>query len=74
MDDHVLAYSVTITLICILSIVIPLAAILPPRYIDQLPINILVPLYTSPVQGAWDTLYSAFVTLPVHHKYQLLMK
>jgi hypothetical protein len=63
MNHHILAYSVTITLICILSIVIPLAAILPPRYVDQLPINILVPLYTYPVQGAWNALYSAWVTL-----------
>jgi hypothetical protein len=67
-NDHVLASLVTIALVCLLSIVIPLAAVLPPRYVDKLPINIFVPLYTSPAEGAWDAIYSGFVALPVHQE------
>lgn len=56
-DERVLALSVTITLAILLLIGIPLGAILPPKYVVELPVNILVPFYVSPDLGAWDRLY-----------------
>jgi hypothetical protein len=56
-DDRVLALSVTITLALLIIIGLPLGTILPPRYVQKLPINILVPLYNVPSSGAWEKLY-----------------
>lgn len=58
-DDRVLALSVTITLGLLVLIVVPLCAILPPKYVVQLPVNILMPFYVYPNPGTFDRLYSA---------------
>lgn len=58
-DEHVLALSVTITLALLVAIGVPLGAILPQKYVKQLPVNILVPFYVYPDPGAWDGLYEA---------------
>jgi hypothetical protein len=56
-NERVLALSVTITLALLVLIGVPLGAILPQRYVVQLPVNVIVPFYVSPVIGAWDKLY-----------------
>jgi hypothetical protein len=56
-NDKALALAVTITLAFIIAIGLPVAAIIPQKYIDKLPINILVPLYIDPDRGAWDRIY-----------------
>ncbi|KAJ4301503.1 hypothetical protein N0V90_003595 [Kalmusia sp. IMI 367209] len=63
-DERVLALSVTITLALLVLIGVPLSAILPQKYVVQLPINILVPFYVYPDPGAFDRLYSAFMKHP----------
>lgn len=58
-DDRAFALSVTLTLIILISLGLPLAALLPPKYVTKLPINIILPLYILPVTGSWDPLYEA---------------
>jgi len=58
-DEHVLALAVTITLAILVLIGVPLGAILPQRYVVQLPVNVIVPFYVRPLPGAWDRLYQA---------------
>jgi hypothetical protein len=60
-SDHALALSVTITLSLLIAIGLPLAGVLPPKYVQALPVSILVPLYTYPNPGAWDWLYDSYV-------------
>ena len=63
-DDRVLALSVTITLTILVLIGVPLAAILPQRYVVPLPINILIPFYIYTNPGAWDRLFEACIKHP----------
>lgn len=56
-NDKALALAVTITLAFVIAIGLPVAAIVPEKYIDKLPISILVPLYIDPDRGAWNRLY-----------------
>ncbi|KAF2738915.1 hypothetical protein EJ04DRAFT_583270 [Polyplosphaeria fusca] len=58
------AWSVTLTLILMCSIGIPLGAILPPRLVTPLPLNVLLPLYTAPEILSWQTLFDALIA---HH-------
>lgn len=60
-NDKALALAVTITLAFIIAIGLPVAAIVPEKYIDKLPINVLVPLYIDPARSAWDRLYKKLV-------------
>jgi hypothetical protein len=55
-DDRVLALSVTVTLALMVIIGVPLGALLPPRCIVPLPVNVLIPFYVYPDPGAWDRL------------------
>lgn len=55
-DEHTLAISVTIILALLIAIGLPLAALLPPKYVIPLPVNVLLPLYINPEQGGWDRL------------------
>lgn len=59
--DRDIALAVTITLALLIAIGVPLLAILPQKYVTQLPISIIVPLYISPDAGAWNRLYEAYV-------------
>ncbi|KAF2645201.1 hypothetical protein P280DRAFT_360715, partial [Massarina eburnea CBS 473.64] len=56
-----LALSVTITLALLVLIGLPLGAILPQKYVVQLPINVLVPLYIDPTAGGWERLCSSAI-------------
>jgi hypothetical protein len=56
-SDKALALAVTLTLAFLIAIGLPVAAILPEKYIDKLPLNIIVPLYIDPNSGAWDRIY-----------------
>ncbi|KAF2108082.1 Spherulation-specific family 4 [Lophiotrema nucula] len=60
-SERCFAISVTLTLVLMCALGIPLAAILPPRTVEQLPINIIVPLYMSPDFSNWDPLYDAAI-------------
>ncbi|KAF1955909.1 hypothetical protein CC80DRAFT_526036 [Byssothecium circinans] len=60
-DEHVFARSVTLTLALLFIIGIPLGAILPQKYVKQLPINVLVPLYIDPTSGGWERLFNAVI-------------
>ncbi|RMZ70609.1 cell surface [Pyrenophora seminiperda CCB06] len=63
-DDRFLALIVTLTLALLLTIGIPLAAILPQKLIKPLPINILIPMYFKPEDGAWNRLHDAAIRYP----------
>lgn len=56
-DDRFLAFAVTISLAIVLAIAIPLGVILPQKYITPLPVNVLLPFYVDPTDGAWERLY-----------------
>lgn len=55
-DDHVLAVFVTMLLTLLIAIALPLAAILPQKYVTPLPVNVMVPLYIDPEAGSWGRL------------------
>jgi hypothetical protein len=59
-----LAFAVTFSLALFIAIIIPIAAILPQKYIKPLPISVLMPFYVDPIQGSWERLYDMYV-LPV---------
>jgi hypothetical protein len=59
-----LAFAVTFSLALFIAIIIPIAAILPQKYIKPLPISVLMPFYVDPIQGSWERLYDTYV-LPV---------
>ena len=63
-DDHVLALSVTITLALLILIGVPLAAVLPQKYVVPLPVNVLVPFYVYPDTKSWDRLFDACIKHP----------
>jgi hypothetical protein len=60
-DDRVLACAVTSMLALFIAIGIPLGVILPQKYIEPLPIKVLVPFYLKPEQGSWDRLEDTYV-------------
>ncbi|PSN61650.1 hypothetical protein BS50DRAFT_454234, partial [Corynespora cassiicola Philippines] len=60
-----IAISITLALILFLALTLPLAAILPQKYVTPLPINILVPLYTSPENTShWTALTDSIINHP----------
>ncbi|KAF2660965.1 hypothetical protein K491DRAFT_750755 [Lophiostoma macrostomum CBS 122681] len=63
-SDHAFALAVTLTLSLLIAIGVPLAAVLPPKYVQALPVSILVPLYIYPDPGSWDWLYNSAVKYP----------
>ena len=58
-NDHVLAFAVTFGIAVLLAIVVPIAAILPQKYIKPLPVQALVPFYINPEEESWGRLYAA---------------
>jgi hypothetical protein len=61
LNDRILAFIVTCTLAVLLAIGIPLAIILPQRYMIPLPVNVMIPFFVDPADGAWKRLEAAYV-------------
>jgi hypothetical protein len=59
LNDRILAFIVTFALAVLLAVGIPLAIILPKRYIIPLPVNVMVPFFVDPEDGAWKRLEAA---------------
>jgi hypothetical protein len=64
-NDRLLALTVTITLLVLLSIAIPLGILLPQKYIEPLPINILMPSTVFPDEVALNRLTDSYVLVTV---------
>ncbi|KAH7088816.1 Spherulation-specific family 4-domain-containing protein [Paraphoma chrysanthemicola] len=64
-NDKILALAVTFGLALALAIGIPLAAILPQKWIVPLPVGVFVPMYMDPLNGAWTRMEDAILR---HHE------
>jgi hypothetical protein len=64
-NDRLLALTVTITLLVLLSIAIPLGVLLPQKYIEPLPINVLMPPTVFPDEVALNRLTDSYVLVTV---------
>ncbi|KAH7116121.1 Spherulation-specific family 4 [Dendryphion nanum] len=60
-DDRTLALTVTFILTVLIAIGLPLGIVLPQKFVRQLPVNVLIPLYSSPVLGTWEPLNDIFI-------------
>jgi hypothetical protein len=60
-DDRVLALSVTLTLAFLISLGVPLVAVIAQSFVVQLPVNVLVPPIAPSDAGSWSRLYDAYV-------------
>jgi hypothetical protein len=58
-NDKIIAIAVTIGLAVLIAIGLPLAAVLPGKYMERLPVVAILPLYFHPDHGAWGPLYDA---------------
>ncbi|KAH7069091.1 Spherulation-specific family 4-domain-containing protein [Paraphoma chrysanthemicola] len=64
-NDRILAFAVTFGLALALAIGIPLAAILPQKWIVPLPVGVFVPMYMDPLNGGWARMEDAILR---HHE------
>ena len=60
-NDRVLAFSVTLTLAFLISLGVPLVAVIAQSLVVQLPVNVLVPPISPSDAGSWSRLYDAYV-------------
>lgn len=60
-NDRVLALSVTLTLAFLISLGVPLVAVIAQSFVVQLPVNVLVPPISPSDAGSWNRLYDAYV-------------
>lgn len=71
-NDKILAFAVTFGLALALAIGIPLAAILPQKWIVPLPVGVFVPMYMDPLNGGWTRMEDAYVFLSSYDSWRYM--